>query len=333
MDKYIKAVLAADNRVIIPRFGCVEESKEEPGKLAFNAYLNYEDGKLAAAVSAGENINTQQAIEKIAEIVDKYNNRLSDGETVSIAGIGSFKSDDGVVSFNQAEDYKSGDGDISLGMGLGLASDAATTVEEQKQAEEQNQAEEQSSEANDDKAPEDEGSHEYEGAAEKKRWPLAVLVIVLLLIIMWLLLFVFFKDNAVYRFFHGTPKPATEQVAAPAPADTTAAKKDTVVMEETKPAKKVKEKEKPAPTVARALESRYNVIVGSYKEEATAIKRVENLHAKGYTDAFVGIRKDYFVAVIKDFTDITQAEAYQEKIVDGPDHIESWITNSGENGR
>lgn len=327
MDKYIKAVLAADNRVIIPRFGCVEESKEEPGKLAFNAYLNYEDGKLAAAVSAGENINTQQAIEKIAEIVDKYNNRLSDGETVSIAGIGSFKSDDGVVNFTQAEDYKSGDGDISLGMGLGLASEAVTSVKEQKPAEEQN------SEANEEKTHEDEGSHEDEGTAEKKRWPLVVLIIVLLLLIMWLLLFVFFKDNAVYRFFHGTSKPATEQVTAPAPADTTAAKKDTVAMEETKPAKKVKEKEKPAPTVARALESRYNVIVGSYKEEATAIKRVENLHAKGYTDAFVGIRKDYFVAVIKDFTNITQAEAYQEKIVDGPDHIESWITNSGENGR
>ena len=60
---------------------------------------------------------------------------------------------------------------------------------------------------------------------------------------------------------------------------------------------------------------------------------MEDLKGKGFSEAFVGIRKDHFVAVLADFGSISEAERVQEQIVDGPYHIESWITNSGEYGR
>lgn len=328
MDKYIKAVLAADGKVIIPRFGCIIEPSEEPGTLSFNPYLNFDDGKLAAAVGAGEGIDTQAAADKIAATVDVYNNSLSDGEAVSIGGLGSFKKgDDGRVEFTQSPDFVHGDGDISLGMGIRADGDMAVKVETGADAHDSDEAKE----AEADSGAAAESGESYQPTEERKRkWPLVLLIIILLLIIIWLLLFVFFKDNAVYRYFcGGTPAP-TEQTAA-APADTTTVKKDTVAAP-APPAVK-KQPAKKAPTEARALERRYNVIVGSYRDEAVAIKRVRELQAKGYTDAFVGIKKDHYVAVIKDFTSLTQAEAYQEKIVDGADHIESWITNSGENDR
>lgn len=346
MDKYIKAVLAADGKVIIPRFGCIIEPSEEPGTLSFNPYLNFEDGKLAAAVCAGEDIDSDSAARKIADAVDSYNNTLSDGGTVSIAGIGSFSKDaDGRVEFTQADDFVHGDGDISLGMGIKTVADDTYTPATEPATEQTPEPEPEpqpSANADADNEPaqpavsyriEDEQKKETEastGEEKKRRWPLVLLVIVLLIIIIWLLLFVFFKDNAVYSYYQSIMAPApVEQVAPPAPADTTALQKDTVEAQPAPEAKKAKPRKEP--TEARTLEHRYNVIVGSYKEEATAIKRVADLQAKGYTDAFVGIKKEYFVAVIKDFSNLTQAEAFQEKIVDGPDHIESWITNSGEN--
>lgn len=329
MDKYIKAVLAADGKVIIPRFGCIIEPSEEPGTLSFNPYLNFDDGKLAAAVSAGESIDTQAATDNIAATVDGYNNSLSDGEVVSISGIGSFKKgEDGRVEFTQSADFVHGDGDISLGMGIRTDGDKAVKVEAEPEASTLAADEENGTETGND-TPTESGDEYQPTEEKKKKWPLVLLIIVLLLVIIWLLLFVFFKDNAVYRYFRGgTPAPTEQTVAAP--ADTVTVKKDTVAA----PAPAVKKQPaKKAPTEARPLERRYNVIVGSYRDEAVAIKRVRELQAKGYPDAFVGIKKDHYVAVIKDFTNLTQAEAYQEKIVDGPDHIESWITNSGENDR
>lgn len=332
MDKYIKAVLAADGKVIIPRFGCIIEPSEEPGTLSFNPYLNFDDGKLAAAVSAGENIDNEAATSRVASAVDVYNNSLQDGNEVSISGIGSFrKGEDGRIEFTQSADFVHGDGDISLGMGIRIDAPAAAPAEPESETDGPEKEEPKDDAPQEAAAPAyEEPTYEEPANEEKKRkWPLVLLIIILLLIIIWLLLFVFFKDNAVYRLFCGKATPAQTEQVAPAPADSTAAKKDTIEATPAPAAKK--QPARKAPTEARALDHRYNVIVGSYKEEATAIKRVKELQAKGYSAAFVGIKKEHFVAVIKDFASLSEAEAYQEKIVDGPDHIESWITNSGEN--
>lgn len=335
MERYIKALLAANGKAIIPQFGCLLKPSEEPTTLTFNPYLNFDDGKLATVISQAERVSEDEARRDISRAVDSYNNALMDGDTVTLKGIGSFKKDEeGRVEFTLGSDYKPDEGEISLGLGMGEAIDFAeptrTEPEEKeviKEEEVENNREEEVTETPIPTYTEE----------ERSRKPLIIIIIILLLlIIIGLLLFVFFKDNAAYRFVSKYfTKPAVEQVVAP--VDTVATPTDTVAIEATEPEpaeqKAQAKPAKPTPTAARTLDKRYNVVVGSYKEEAVAIKRVEELRGKGFSDAFVGIRKDYFVAVIKDFTSITQAEAYQEEIVDGPYHIESWITNSGENGK
>lgn len=335
MERYIKALLAANGRAIIPQFGCLLKPSEEPTTLTFNPWLNFDDGKLASVISQAERESEEEARRDISRAVDSYNNTLMDGNTVTLEGIGSFKKDEeGRVEFTLSQDYRPEEGEISLGLGMGEAIDFAEPT--RTEPEEKEVVKEEEVENNNEEELTDTPTPTY-AEEEKSRKPLIIIIILLLLLlIIGLLLFVFFKDNAAYRFVSKYfTKPAVEQVVAP--VDTVAASPDTLAIEVTEP-KPAEQKaqakpEKPAPTVARALDKRYNVVVGSYKEEAVAIKRVEELRGKGFGDAFVGIRKDYFVAVIKDFTSITQAEAYQEEIVDGPYHIESWITNSGENGK
>ena len=159
-----------------------------------------------------------------------------------------------------------------------------------------------------------------------------------------LLLFVFKKDNPVYKLMFGE-KEKTEQVDTKAKEKAEAEAKAKAEAEakakaeaEAKAAEEAKAKEEEAakqkksfdPGTAQKLQKRYNIIVGSYKNESSAAAKVADLHAKGFDEAFVGYRKEHYVAVIGAFSSIAEAEKMQEQIVDGKYHIESWITNSGE---
>ncbi len=317
MDQYIKKLLSAEPRVIIPQFGSIQALREDTVSLSFNQYLNFDDGKLAAEIQKDSGVSEEEAQRMIRDAVDSYNNQLQDGQTVTMAGIGTFHSDgEGHVIFEQDPNYTDD-----------APAEQPTTppTTPQPVAEEPAEAPFPKPEPEADIPQGDKKSH-------KGLW--VTVAIVLLLIIIWLLLFVLFKDNAVYKFFCGPKAPATEQVQpapAPAKADTTAKSepetKADAAVKEAKPAAKAQ------PTAAQPLKKRYNIIVGSYKDEQAALRRVEDLKSKGFSEAFVGMRKDHFVAVLADFGSISEAERVQEQIVDGPYHIESWITNSGEYGR
>ena len=333
MDKYIKQLLSEDSRVIIPRFGCIQALREETVLLSFNPYLNFDDGKLTAAVQKGEGISEEEARTEIGRAVDNYNNTLQDGGTVIISGVGSFHRDaDGIVEFTQEKDF-----DASL-------SSQPSQEEEQQPTQPEPEPEPQPEPQQPTPAPvpaptpvpkptSRQKNQSVTNNNSSKKGIIVGLVILLLLILLWLLLFVVYKDNVVYRtaqkFFFPEKAPIEAPVPAPvAPADTTVTVEPAPVVETPK-----KEDKKAAPTTAQPLKKRYNIIVGSYRDEPTAIKRVNDLHAKGFENAFVGIRKDHFVAVLADFNSISEAERVQEQAVEGQYHIESWITNSGEYGK
>ncbi len=329
MDKYIKQLLSEDSRVIIPRFGCIQALREETVLLSFNPYLNFDDGKLTAAIQKGEGITVEEARTEISSAVDHYNNTLQDGGMVFISGIGSFRRDaDGRVEFTQEKDAADS-----------LASQPSQEEEPQPaqpEPEQEPEPEPQQPTPTPTPAPKPTSRQKNQSVTNNnssKKGIIIGLVILLLLILLWLVLFVFYKDNVVYRtaqkFFFPEKAPIEAPVPAPvAPADTTVTVEPAPVVETPK-----KEEKKAAPTTAQPLKKRYNIIVGSYRDEPTAIKRVNDLHAKGYENAFVGIRKDHFVAVLADFNSISEAERVQEQAVEGQYHIESWITNSGEYGK
>lgn len=323
MDRYIKQLLSADSRVIIPQFGSLQALMEDKVSISFNPYLNFDDGKLAAAVAQAEGVDEDEARKRVSVAVDGYNNTLQDGGTVVLRGIGSFRRDeDGRVEFTQADDADEGVADEA-----GVVSHAGEPFGEPPFADDAD------ADA-DDPAPgpdEAEGgdapaAKEEQGGKKSRKGLWVVLVVLLLLLLSWLLLFVVFKDNAAYRYFYG---PAEDEVVQPAPAPPAPVATQDTIAEPAAPAPAPE----PKPTVARPLKKRYNIIVGSYKDEQEAIRRVDDLRAKGFNDAFVGIRKNHFVAVLADFSSISEAERAQERAVDGPHHIESWITNSGEYGR
>lgn len=328
MDKYIKQLLSEESRVIIPRFGCIQALREETVLLSFNPYLNFDDGKLTAAIQKGEGITEEEARTELGSTIDRYNNTLQDGGTVFISGVGSFHRDaDGRVEFTQEKDA------------------AASLVSQPDQEEEPQPAQPEPEQEPEPQqptpapaptpAPKPTSRQKNQSVTNNnssKKGIIIGLVILLLLILLWLILFVFYKDNVVYRtaqkFFFPEKAPIEAPVPAPvAPADTTVTVEPAPVVETPK------EEKKAAPTTAQPLKKRYNIIVGSYRDEPTAIKRVNDLHAKGYENAFVGIRKDHFVAVLADFNSISEAERVQEQAVEGQYHIESWITNSGEYGK
>ena len=331
MDKYIKQLLSEESRVIIPRFGCIQALREETVLLSFNPYLNFDDGKLTAAIQKGEGITEEEARTELGSTIDHYNNTLQDGGTVFISGVGSFHRDaDGRVEFTQEKDAAAS-----------LASQPSQEEEPQPaqpEPEQEPQPEPQQPAPAPAPTPAPKPTSRQKNQSvtnnnSSKKGIIIGLVILLLLILLWLILFVFYKDNVVYRtaqkFFFPEKAPIEAPVPAPvAPADTTVTVEPAPVVETPK-----KEEKKAAPTTAQPLKKRYNIIVGSYRDEPTAIKRVNDLHAKGYENAFVGIRKDHFVAVLADFNSISEAERVQEQAVEGQYHIESWITNSGEYGK
>ena len=330
MDKYIKQLLSEESRVIIPRFGCIQALREETVLLSFNPYLNFDDGKLTAAIQKGEGITEEEARTELGSTIDHYNNTLQDGGTVFISGVGSFHRDaDGRVEFTQEKDAAAS-----------LASQPSQEEEPQPaqpEPEQEPQPEPQQPAPAPAPTPAPKPTSRQKNQSvtnnnSSKKGIIIGLVILLLLILLWLILFVFYKDNVVYRtaqkFFFPEKAPIEAPVPAPvAPADTTVTVEPAPVVETPK------EEKKAAPTTAQPLKKRYNIIVGSYRDEPTAIKRVNDLHAKGFENAFVGIRKDHFVAVLADFNSISEAERVQEQAVEGQYHIESWITNSGEYGK
>ncbi len=368
MDKYIKKLLATDFRVIIPEFGAIQALKDEPNVLSFNKFLNFDDGSLTKIISDSEGISQEEAKARVSEFATQMNDIVNRGETAEIEGVGTFAKDEfGALEFKANPLYAPMDPNVSVG------SESGTTTEETGEGspvgvvggettdggESKGEATEgteskvdggaTSTEGENGEKTDGEGTKEekgdtvYEYGEEKKsnKGLLIILIILLLLLGIGLTLFVFNKDNAVYRLFFG---PKTEQVdeAAKAKAEAAKAKAEAEAKAKAEAEAKAREEAEAAaraeaeknannPKVARPLEKRYNVIVGSYKDENVAIKRVEDLQSKGFDGAFVGIRKNYFVAVIGAFSSITQAEAMQEEIVDGKYHIESWITNSGEN--
>lgn len=344
MEKYIKALLASNNRAIIPQFGAFQALREEKVSISFNPYLNFDDDKLTNLIAADKGISVDEAKDLISLEVDDYNNTLEDNGKLTFEGIGVIeKQEDGSRFFVADENYT--DEFTNSPSSSAAAEEAPLFVPAEDQSAQANTAPaaESNESSNEEKQneplqtvatplPNPEPTKQEEGNG-KKKWIIILIILLLLLLFGILYCFVINKDNCVYRLFCSPAQTEQKAEPVPAPVDTAVVKPDTAVVTP-EPAKPTPAKQL-EPTEARKLDKRYNVIVGSYKDEQAAIRRVKDLHSKGFADAFVGIHSNknntYFVAVIGAYNSVLKAESVQEEIVDGPYHIESWITNSGEN--
>lgn len=94
MDKFIKLLLETQNTVIIPGLGAIVLDDPETGKLIFNEYLKFNDGKLDAIIVAESNMDLQEAQNYIAKYVREIQTEIDKGESYDIFGLGSIKKDE-----------------------------------------------------------------------------------------------------------------------------------------------------------------------------------------------------------------------------------------------
>lgn len=295
MDQYLQQLLSQQPRVIIPNLGAFISSPE--GGMMFNQYLNFDDNALTAYVAQNENISEDEARQRIADYSNQLKQRLDSGEKINIQGVGTLSKDGEIYNFeSDANAAETQSAQPTATIDLSEATKAPT---------------ETSSIANNN-------TFVYEEDHSSRNIIIIILIALLFIIGVILCLFVINKDNCVYNFFFGE-KEAIEQVEVAAPDTTQTIAPDTTTVVETP--KEV------APQIER--EKRYNIIVGTYKNEKVAQKRVEQLKAKGFENAIVGTFRGDYVAIIDSYDRLPDAEARQEFIVDTY-RIESYITNSGE---
>jgi len=102
---YIKELLLLNDCVIIPGFGGFVTNYKEaglhaslfspPGKsVSFNRKLNFNDGLFINHVASEEGLNYIVARRKVEQMVQELNYRLTDGEKISIPGLGDIHYDE-----------------------------------------------------------------------------------------------------------------------------------------------------------------------------------------------------------------------------------------------
>lgn len=295
MDQYLQQLLSQQPRAIIPGLGAFINSPE--GGMMFNQYLNFDDNVLVSYVAQHDNISEDEARQRITDYSDSLKQRLDAGEKVSIQGIGTLSKSGDLFQFESDADSSIPEQQEQHSIVIDLS--GTETEEPQNDATVNN------------------NTYVYEEDHSSRNIMIIIIIALLFLIGVVLCLFVINKDNCVYNFFFGEKEPV-EQVQV-APTDTVSVEKvDTVAIEA---------KAETTPRIGR--EKRYNIIVGTYKNEKIAQKRVADLKAKGFENASVGTFRGDYVAIIDSYDRLPEAEARQEYIVDTY-RIESYITNSGE---
>ncbi len=295
MDQYLQQLLSQQPRAIIPGLGAFINSPE--GGMMFNQYLNFDDNVLVSYVAQHDNISEDEARQRITDYSDSLKQRLDAGEKVSIQGIGTLSKSGDLFQFESDADSSIPEQQEQHSIVIDLS--GTETEEPQNDATVNN------------------NTYVYEEDHSSRNIMIIIIIALLFLIGVVLCLFVINKDNCVYNFFFGEKEPV-EQVQV-APTDTVSVEKvDTVAIEA---------KAETTPRIGR--EKRYNIIVGTYKNEKIAQKRVADLKAKGFENASVGTFRGDYVAIIDSYDRLLEAEARQEFIVDTY-RIESYITNSGE---
>ncbi|MCO5268995.1 MAG: SPOR domain-containing protein [Brumimicrobium sp.] len=99
MDKFIKQLLLAYSKVILPGFGAIVFENEETGELMFNEHLTYNDHKLEELVEKESNMNIQEAQNAVNKFIRDLQYQLDKGDTYSIFQLGEFSKVDGTYLF------------------------------------------------------------------------------------------------------------------------------------------------------------------------------------------------------------------------------------------
>src|SRR5690554_1671104 len=104
MEKYLQELIQSHNRIIIPDFGAFIISRDNGQNILFNNFLTFNDGLLVSHICEVEGINSDQALEKVAQIIQKVKTALTKEGKYKIVKIGTLvRGEEGAISFESEE--------------------------------------------------------------------------------------------------------------------------------------------------------------------------------------------------------------------------------------
>ena len=116
MNKYIIEFLKQEGRVIIPDFGCL--SLSDDGKVVFNTYIKFDDGKLSSFICEQTGSDKQDVINKISAWARELQAQVNTGVDFELVGLGTF--------------YKTGPDEIDFRSGAASVASISPVEETQK---------------------------------------------------------------------------------------------------------------------------------------------------------------------------------------------------------
>lgn len=110
MEKYLQELIQSRNRIIIPDFGAFIISRDNGQNILFNNFLTFNDGLLVSHICEAEGINSDQALEKVAQFIKRVKSALAKEGEFKIEKIGTLiRGDEGTISFESEEVEEEGD--------------------------------------------------------------------------------------------------------------------------------------------------------------------------------------------------------------------------------
>ncbi len=100
MNKYLIEILKLRTSVTLPGFGALMIANSKTGKIVLNQLLKYDDKVLAKFIAEKENIDLQEAQNRVSRFVKEIDSELSKGETYAIFQFGKLsKTENGSIVF------------------------------------------------------------------------------------------------------------------------------------------------------------------------------------------------------------------------------------------
>jgi len=107
MNKYLIEILKLRTSVTLPGFGALMIANSRTGKIVLNQLLKYDDKVLAKFIAEKENIDLQEAQNRVSQFVKEIDLDLSKGETYDIFQFGKLsKTENGSIVFEMDEAMK-----------------------------------------------------------------------------------------------------------------------------------------------------------------------------------------------------------------------------------
>ena len=336
MEKYLLKLIKENNRIIIPNFGAFIVSYEKGQNILFNNFLSFNDGLLISHICSVEGIDSAAAEKKVENYVADINKALNNDGFFVIKDIGRFSKDDsGFIRFEQAatvpvsevgpgevEDKISvSDSDIEALTEdtelLDLDTGSLPVYHETPDLEAEAKIEEEAPESSfDDKTTE---------VVVKERGKISGGLVALSAILLLLLVgaYLWFFTDVINDYKEKyISKPQKEQLAEPSdqalvpvvPSDSLLPVEPEIVSPEGD------KMEDPASVSTR----QHHVIVGSYKDEAKAFAKVQELAAKGYSSASVLPYEGRYLASVECYPSVRTALRRQEELLSEL-QAENWV--------